>query len=216
MFLQKFESLVESCAINIYLLLSCFFPLGELLGDGRDPMATAAFLLFAITEKWWWWLACCREEECTPSRPDLQRVNWSENRLNLSIVQWQKKITHHLPSLSQMHLNVGKAQSPKPFISWQALFTLFSLLFLLIYSLRQFLLCQLPLLHGAERCCSQLLLKECRILNSGLDRYFPTLPCFFSAFCCRLLQHGLKGNSGNKKSKAGRVTHLFSAFCCTL
>lgn len=51
MFLQKFESLVESCAINIYLLVSYFFPLGELLGDGRDPMATAAFLLFAITEK---------------------------------------------------------------------------------------------------------------------------------------------------------------------
>lgn len=52
MFLRKFESLVESCAINIYLLVSYFFPLGELLGDGRDPMATAAFLLFAITEKW--------------------------------------------------------------------------------------------------------------------------------------------------------------------
>lgn len=64
--------------------------LGELLGDGRGPTVTAAFLLLAMTVAQQWWLACCREEGCTPSRLDLQRVNWSKKRLNLSLVQWQK------------------------------------------------------------------------------------------------------------------------------
>lgn len=105
---------MESCAINIYLWTPCFVvfffpPLRELLGDGRDPIATAAFLLLAVTEKGCWWLACCGEGECTPSGLDLQRVNWNENKLKLSIAQWQKKIAHRLPSLSQMRLNVGNA-----------------------------------------------------------------------------------------------------------
>lgn len=122
---------MESCGLNIYLRAPCFFPTERALGYGRDPIATTASLLLAVTEKWCWWPACCGEGECTPSRLDLQRVNWSENRLNLSVAQWQKKITHHLPSLSQMHLKVGNAQSWKPFISWQALFTpLFSAVFI--------------------------------------------------------------------------------------
>lgn len=106
-------------------------------------------------------------------------------------------------------LKCGKCSISKPFISWQALFILSSLMFLLIYSLRQFLLCQLLLLHGegdVDRSCT----RNTGFWTQGLMDILQLLHVSSSAFSFGFLQYPLKGNSRNKKNEGFEELPIFS------
>lgn len=104
-------------------------------------------------------------------------------------------------------LKCGKCSISEPFISWQALFILSSLMFLLIYSLRQFLVC----LHGVGRCwwsCT----RSTGFWTQGLMDVLQLLHVSFSAFCFGLLQYPLEGSSRNKNEEFEELPIFFVPF----